>query len=277
MRNRSERHRGPEHHRGAHDGFNRREDMGGAEWSGASGRGGREHQPDGAGRVYSRGEDMGGSGWSGASGRGGMGYRESWQERAHEPNGRHSQAPHESGHHARRPVSYEHDFSGRGFGVSDFGDPPPHDHGYDQGHQHHGRQDHGRQDHGRQDYGRQDHGHRTFADHVLLDRQRSEPPPRGPHWGKGPKGYKRSDERIREDVCDAIANQGEIDATDVDVLVEGSVVTLRGTVCERHHKRALEQLVERCRGVEDVQNDLRLARAAAADRPPQEPPNGVRN
>ena len=38
---------------------------------------------------------------------------------------------------------------------------------------------------------------------------------RGPHWGKGPKGYKRSDERTRDDVCDAIAHQGHVDASDV--------------------------------------------------------------
>lgn len=86
---------------------------------------------------------------------------------------------------------------------------------------------------------------------------------RGPYWGKGPKGYKRSDERTREDVCDAIAFQGHIDASEVEVKVENGLVTLRGTVALREHKRALERLVERCRGVQEVHNELHLARAPA--------------
>jgi osmotically-inducible protein OsmY len=83
---------------------------------------------------------------------------------------------------------------------------------------------------------------------------------RGPHYGKGPKGYKRSDERTREDVCDAIAHQGHIDATDVEVKVQDGIVTLSGTVARREEKRGLEHLVERCRGVHEVHNELRLKR-----------------
>lgn len=83
---------------------------------------------------------------------------------------------------------------------------------------------------------------------------------RGPHYGKGPKGYKRSDERIREEVCDCIARQGHIDASDVEVKVENGTVVLTGTVGERHHKRVLEQMVERLHGVDDVKNELRLKR-----------------
>jgi hypothetical protein len=83
---------------------------------------------------------------------------------------------------------------------------------------------------------------------------------RGPHWGKGPKGYERSDDRTREEVCEAIAEQGLIDASDVEVAVSGGIVTLSGTVAQRHHKRALELLVEQVRGVDEVYNELRLTR-----------------
>jgi hypothetical protein len=83
---------------------------------------------------------------------------------------------------------------------------------------------------------------------------------RGPHYGKGPKGYKRSDDRIREEVCDCIARQGHIDASDVEVKVESGTVVLTGTVGQRHHKRVLEQMVERLHGVDDVKNELRLKR-----------------
>ena len=101
---------------------------------------------------------------------------------------------------------------------------------------------------------------------------------RGPHYGKGPKGYKRSDERIREDVCETIARQGHIDASDVEVKVVEAVVTLSGTVGMRHQKRALEQMVEHVHGVEDVRNELRLQRnneAATSQKSPQQ--NGPNN
>lgn len=83
---------------------------------------------------------------------------------------------------------------------------------------------------------------------------------RGPHYGKGPKGYKRSDERTRDDVCDAIAHFGHVDASDVEVKVADGIVTLSGTVAHRRDKRALEHVVERCRGVHDIHNELRLKR-----------------
>ena len=60
---------------------------------------------------------------------------------------------------------------------------------------------------------------------------------RGPHYGKGPKGYKRSDERIREEVCEAMSREGYIDASDVEVTVEGGVVRLAGLVDSRRDKR----------------------------------------
>jgi osmotically-inducible protein OsmY len=83
---------------------------------------------------------------------------------------------------------------------------------------------------------------------------------RGPYYGKGPKGFKRSDERIREEVCETIARRGWIDASDVEVSVERGVVRLSGTVCRSRDRRVLEALVERVLGVEEVKNELRLAR-----------------
>src|SRR5687767_13700993 len=51
-------------------------------------------------------------------------------------------------------------------------------------------------------------------------------------FGKGPKGYKRSDDRIREDVCDVLS-EGWIDASDIEVRVSDSEVTLIGFVTDR--------------------------------------------
>lgn len=83
----------------------------------------------------------------------------------------------------------------------------------------------------------------------------------GPHYGKGPKGYKRSDERIREEVCEVMTRQGYVDASDVEVFVEGGVVRLVGTVATRNEKRALEQMCDHVHGVEEVENQIRLRRA----------------
>ena len=53
---------------------------------------------------------------------------------------------------------------------------------------------------------------------------------RGPHYGKGPKGYKRSDERIREDINDRLTDDLYLDASDIEVTVSNAEATLSGTV-----------------------------------------------
>lgn len=83
---------------------------------------------------------------------------------------------------------------------------------------------------------------------------------RGPHAGKGPKGYRRSDERIREDVCDRIATWGWVDASDVEVDVRDGEVTLTGQIRSRRDKRMLEEMIEHASGVRDVHNQLRVPR-----------------
>jgi hypothetical protein len=84
---------------------------------------------------------------------------------------------------------------------------------------------------------------------------------RGPHAGRGPKGYRRSDERIREDVCDRIATWGWVDASDVEVHVADGEVTLTGTVRDRRDKRLLEEMADTVPGVHDVHNQVRVRRA----------------
>ena len=50
---------------------------------------------------------------------------------------------------------------------------------------------------------------------------------------RGPKGYKRSDERIQEDVNDRLADDPYVDASDIEVSVSGGEVNLSGTVEDR--------------------------------------------
>jgi osmotically-inducible protein OsmY len=84
---------------------------------------------------------------------------------------------------------------------------------------------------------------------------------RGQFAGRGPKGYKRSDDRIREDVNEELTRNPDLDATDIEVKVESGEVTLSGTVDDRRAKRLAEELVERCSGVHEVHNQLRIDHA----------------
>lgn len=82
--------------------------------------------------------------------------------------------------------------------------------------------------------------------------------------GKGPKGYRRSDERITEEVNQVLADDDDLDASDIEVSVLGGEVTLTGTVASRQDKRWAEDLVEGISGVTEVQNHLRVKREGQA-------------
>ncbi|HEY6879522.1 MAG TPA: BON domain-containing protein [Polyangiales bacterium] len=104
----------------------------------------------------------------------------------------------------------------------------------------------------------------------------------GPEWGeqlrhaghqvlhrvkrafRGPKGYKRSDERIAEDVNDRLAQQDEFDPSEIEVLVQNGEVTLVGSVRSRHEKFRAEEIADDVIGVGDVHNQLRVGAAPAA-------------
>lgn len=76
--------------------------------------------------------------------------------------------------------------------------------------------------------------------------------------GIGPRGYRRDDARIHDDVCDALTDDDALDASDITVGVQDGVVKLSGTVPHRLMKRLAEDLIDECRGVRDVENALRV-------------------
>lgn len=80
----------------------------------------------------------------------------------------------------------------------------------------------------------------------------------GPFRGRGPQGYQRSDERIREDICDLLTERGDVDASAVQVRVDNREVTLEGSVPDRRMKRIAEDVADAARGVRDVHNRLRV-------------------
>lgn len=94
----------------------------------------------------------------------------------------------------------------------------------------------------------------------------------GQHAGKGPKGYQRSDERIREDVCDRLARHPHIDASEIEVKVSNGEVTLSGAVDERNAKRMSEDLAESVDGVREVHNQLRVQGQSQATNTGKEQP-----
>jgi osmotically-inducible protein OsmY len=109
----------------------------------------------------------------------------------------------------------------------------------------------GRED---RDYGRNQYGDQPASREMST----------GQFAGRGPKGYKRSDDRIREDVCEALTRHGDVDASEIEVKVENGEVTLTGTVSDRQQKRLAEDCVDAIRGIGDVHNQLRVSRDDAS-------------
>ncbi|MBA3893082.1 MAG: BON domain-containing protein [Gemmatimonadales bacterium] len=63
---------------------------------------------------------------------------------------------------------------------------------------------------------------------------------------------------VREDVNEELTRHPDINASEIDVKVENGEVTLTGKVEDRHQKRLAEDLAERCSGVNDIHNQLKV-------------------
>lgn len=84
------------------------------------------------------------------------------------------------------------------------------------------------------------------------------------YTGLGPKNYSRSDQRIREDVCDELSNDRACNAENVEVDVTDGIVNLSGAVPSRQMKHRAEDIAEAIRGVKDVENRIRVAKPEQA-------------
>jgi osmotically-inducible protein OsmY len=80
----------------------------------------------------------------------------------------------------------------------------------------------------------------------------------GLYRGRGPKNYRRPDERTREEIHDRLTDNDWLDASDVDVTVVNGEAVLSGTVDSRYSKRLAEDIAESVTGVSNVQNNLRV-------------------
>lgn len=81
------------------------------------------------------------------------------------------------------------------------------------------------------------------------------------HRGMGPKNYMRSDERLREDINEKLTDAPWLDASEINVQAKDGKITLEGSVSERHLKHKVEDLVDRCYGVKDIDNRLTVRSA----------------
>jgi osmotically-inducible protein OsmY len=130
-------------------------------------------------------------------------------------------------------------------------------------------------DYGRQGYGQRDQRDQRGGERGLWDRASDEVASwfgdrdaerrrQEDYRGRGPKGYRRSDDRVREDVNDRLADDSMVDATEVEVNVSNGEVTLSGSVDSRDARRRAEDIAAGVSGVSYVQNNLRVQRGGSS-------------
>jgi osmotically-inducible protein OsmY len=100
-----------------------------------------------------------------------------------------------------------------------------------------------------------------FGDEDAERRRRMDETQNRQHRGRGPRGYKRSDDRIKEDVNDRLSDHPYLDASDIEVEVVEAEVILTGNVDNRRDKRLAEDLAEAVSGVNNVENRIRVRRS----------------
>jgi osmotically-inducible protein OsmY len=81
-------------------------------------------------------------------------------------------------------------------------------------------------------------------------------------FGKGPRGYVRSDERLKDDISERLLRDHDVDASDIDIEVKNGKVTLTGSIADRRLKHYVEDTVEQCLGVQDIDNRLTVRNTA---------------
>ena len=81
---------------------------------------------------------------------------------------------------------------------------------------------------------------------------------RGPYAGLAPKGYSRSDERIREEICEELTRRHDIDPSRLTVTVVDGEVTLEGRVRDLDTRRIVDDIASHCVGVQQLRNQLRI-------------------
>jgi len=196
--------------------------------SGGSYRGGQGRWGD-AGTQYGQGESQGDYNYRGDErGRYGQGSGQNESYRQRQGSGQ---------RYGQSMRSYESGWPRGGRAYGEYGGAPSGNYGEELGSQGQGLDQYGPQGSQGRQWGQQEYGE---------------------HRGRGPRDYKRSDDRIREEVCDCLTDDDRLDATHIEVVVKDGEVTLSGFTTSREDKRWAESLAERISGVNEVQNSIRL-------------------
>ncbi len=80
----------------------------------------------------------------------------------------------------------------------------------------------------------------------------------GKYFGKGPKNYVRSSDRVHDDICHLFTIDRALDASLIDVEVIGDEVHLAGLVDSRISKWRAEDLAAEVPGVTKIINQLKI-------------------
>lgn len=75
-----------------------------------------------------------------------------------------------------------------------------------------------------------------------------------------PRGIRRSDTELYEDICEALMQRDDLDSSDVTVAVREGEVALDGTVPERCMRYLIEDLAAGHPAVRDVDNRIKVRR-----------------
>jgi osmotically-inducible protein OsmY len=114
-------------------------------------------------------------------------------------------------------------------------------------------------------YGQLRAGARSWADlgvHSVSPEQAGSTQPSRSMRGRGPKGYRRTDERLKELACERLSEDDRVDASDIEIDVGDGEITLRGSVADRMMKWRAEDLVEDATRGALIHNRLRVRRGA---------------
>lgn len=101
-------------------------------------------------------------------------------------------------------------------------------------------------------------GENTWGEEQFQAERREE---QGRRQGNsGPRSRRKPDESLRQEIREILTADPELEATDIEVEVEGGAVTLRGAVVDSDARLLAEELVESLAGVREVHNRLRVER-----------------
>jgi osmotically-inducible protein OsmY len=75
---------------------------------------------------------------------------------------------------------------------------------------------------------------------------------------RGERRQQRSDESLAREIQEILTEDPELEASEIEVQVEGGAVTLMGTADSSDAKLLAEELAESVAGVREVHNRLRV-------------------